>query len=139
LKIPEAVAKETKNIAIGLLIGDILILGIFLAIGKFDYTVLHGLGLGSFAAIANFFYLGMSIQKALSKGSDAKKYMYVSYTKRMLLYGACIVLAGVLPSINIFATVIPLFVPRIVIYILQFSGHYKPEDFEKAKDGDSLS
>lgn len=137
MKIPKAVAKETKNIAIGVGIGDLAVILVFLILNKFDYTVIAGLLLGSCAAIGNFFYLGMSVQKAVQKGENAKKYMYMSYTKRMVIYGACVVIAGISPMFHVVAAVLPLFMPRLVIYVLQFSGYYKPEEFENEKDGDS--
>ena len=119
---------------------------IFLLIGKMDHTVILGALLGCAAAIGNFFWMALSVQKAAEKMNgvsvppaeenddeadqtdkplspqalNAKKGMQVSYTLRMILMVCVALLAVKLPVFSPLAAIIPLFFPRIVIFVLGF-------------------
>lgn len=144
IKIQPAVRKETLRIAAGTSVLTVLMLGVFLILGRFDVTVLLGALLGSAAAIGNFFLLGLSVQKAaetmngvklpsyeeaeagLEPGQEAepaatpetklaKQRMQLSYTGRMILLAAVGVLGLTLPCFHAVATVVPFLFPRVVI------------------------
>lgn len=66
-KIDEAVLKETKFIAVSVLILSALMEAVFLIIGKWDITVLFGNLLGGGFAILNFFLMGLTVQNAVTK------------------------------------------------------------------------
>lgn len=65
MKVQKAVLKETGHIAIGVLLGDVLMCAVFAIVHKFDYTVVLGALLGTAIAVANFFLLGVTLQKAV--------------------------------------------------------------------------
>lgn len=144
IKVQPAVRTETLRIAAGTSIFTLLMLAVFLIIGRFDLSVLLGALLGSAAAIGNFFLLGLSVQKAaetmngvklpsyeeaeagLEEGQEAetavtpetrqaKQRMQLSYTGRMLMLAAVGILGLTLPCFHAVATVLPFLFPRIVI------------------------
>ena len=61
------VIKETKYVAIWVLMLSALMQAVFLVIGRWDYTVLLGNLLSGSAVILNFFLMGIGIQRALEK------------------------------------------------------------------------
>ena len=147
MKIQPAVKTETTRIAIGTSILGVLMLAVFLLIGKFDITVLLGAILGCAAAIGNFFLLALSVQKAAEKMNgvrlpsyeeaeaqmteddeelpvpdapeiqQAKKAMQTSYTFRLFILAIVGILGLTLPCFHAVATVVPFLFPRIVIFI----------------------
>ena len=64
MKIQPAVREQTKAVAVGVCILTALMVGVFLVIGKFDWTVLTGALLGAATGIANFFLMALTVQKA---------------------------------------------------------------------------
>ena len=122
------ILKETKHIAIGVLIGDVIMCLVFVILKRFDLSVVLGAVLGSVFAVGNIFYLGVSVKKALGKGEGAQRYFRKTYFIRMLLHAACIAIAALVPQINTIAGIVPLFFPKLVIYAMQLLGMYDPED-----------
>lgn len=127
----EVIAKEVKNIAIGTIALDVVMVLVFFIIKKFSLGVIIGAIIGSIFAIGNFAYLGYCIQKAMEKEDGARAYLNRTYIVRMFLHAACIILAVLLPFENTIAGIVPLFFPRLVIYIMQILGMYKPEKENK--------
>ena len=62
MKIDPAVRKETARVAAGTLILTVLMIAVFLILGKFDHTVLLGALLGCATAIGNFFLMALTVQ-----------------------------------------------------------------------------
>ena len=122
------ILKETKHIAIGVLIGDVIMCVVFAVLKRFDLSVVLGAILGSVFAVGNIFYLGISVKKALEKGEGAQSYFRKTYMLRMLLHAVCIAIAALVPFINTIAGIVPLFFPKLVIYAMQLLGMYDPED-----------
>lgn len=115
-KIDSTVIKETKYIAVWVIILSVIMEAVFLVIGMWDYKVLLGNIWGAAIAVLNFLLMGITVQKAVMKDEkDAATTMKFSQTMRnaMLLIGA--VLGIVLPFFNDAAAIIPLFFPRIAI------------------------
>lgn len=63
MKVQESVKKTTLNVALGTLILTALMLVVFLLCGALDASVLLGALLGFTAAVANFFLMGVAVQK----------------------------------------------------------------------------
>ena len=122
------ILKETKHIAIGVLIGDIIMCLVFVLLKRFDLSVLLGAVLGSVFAVGNIWYLGISVRKTLEKGDGGQVYFRKTYLVRMLLHAVCVIIAALVPFINTLAGIIPLFFPKLVIYAMQLLGMYKPEE-----------
>lgn len=128
MKPQEAVKRETGHIAIGTLAMTALMLIVFAAIGRFEARVLLGALYGCALAVANFFLLGMTVQriaesakKQQSEEADpdevklAKLRMRRSYSLRMLAGAGLLVLGIAVFKLNWIACVCPLIFPRIVI------------------------
>ena len=128
MKICETVRKETVRIALGVLIGDAIMLGVFVALGKLNYTVLLGALLGSIAAVGNFFSMGLAVQKAMNDPDNAKRIVQRSYTMRMIAMAAILIVGFVLPWFHRIALVIPFLLPSLTIQAMRLLGLYKPTE-----------
>ncbi|MFI3313747.1 MAG: ATP synthase subunit I [Eubacteriales bacterium] len=124
----EASKKEIKRIALGVVAGTAIMMLIFYLCKEFNLAVLLGGLLGAAAAIGNFVYLAISVEKAVEAGDRSAAVMKSSYSLRMLVSALAIGLGLLLDFFNPFAIVIPMLLPRITIYALQFTGIYRPEN-----------
>ena len=79
-------------------------------------------------AVGNFAGICLMVQKVVDeKDEDRRKMMLkVSYNVRMLVQAVWVVIAIASPWFQPFASVLPLFFPRITIYYLQITGKYQP-------------
>ena len=95
---------------------------------KFDYTVILGSLIGAAVAVGNFAGICLVVQKIIDEQDEKKRKakLQVSYNSRMLLQAVWVVVAIAAPCFQPFASVLPLFLPRITIYYLQITGKYKP-------------
>ena len=120
IKIEQAVKNETKHIGLGVGAMCVLMLVVFAVIGQFDYTVLLGTVLGGGFAVLNFFLMALAVQRSVSQRdpAKAKKITQSSYTKRLLLLAAVLVVGIKVPYFHWVATIVPLFFPRITIFIM---------------------
>ena len=117
-KIDQVVRKETKYIAIWVVIFSMAMQAVFLVLAKWNYTVLLGNLLGALISVGNFFLLGLTVQKAVTKEEkDAKQLMKLSGSLRLLLLFVVVVIGAALPCFDIWAVVIPLLFPRVAIAI----------------------
>lgn len=128
MKPQEAVVKETGHIAIGTLILTAVMLLVFAVIGRFSLNVLFGGLYGCALAVANFFFLGMTVQRVAESAQKlhgeeadpdavklAKLKMRQSYMLRMLLGAGLLIVALAVLKLNWIACVCPLIFPRITI------------------------
>ena len=115
-KFDPAVRAQLLYVAAATLILSVLLQAVFLVIGYWDYTVLLGNLLGIVAAVGNFLLMGLTVQSALDKeAKDAKNFMKLSQTMRVLLLFVIAVVAYVVPVFNVLAAVIPYLFPRFAI------------------------
>ncbi len=115
-KVDRAVLQETKYIACWMLVLSAIMQAVFLIIGKWNYTVLLGNLLSGAASILNFFLMGLTVQRAVSKEQDAAKTtMHFSQLYRTLMLFAVAVVGVLLSCFNTWAVIIPLFFPRVAI------------------------
>ncbi len=113
-KVDATVRRETTYILLWVLVLSVLLQAVFLVLQKWDITVLLGNALSGAAAVLNFFFMGLTVQKALEKDEkDAKTAMKLSQTWRMLFL--VVVTAVGAAFLNLWAAVIPLFFPRVAI------------------------
>ena len=140
MKIQPAVREQTRAVGVGVCVLTALMVGVFLAVGKFDWTVLTGAVLGAATGIANFFLMALTVQKvtdgmpALPKRDEeetedeekkeqpiseeaarAGKKMQLSFLLRMLMLGGVAALAVTSPVFHPWAALLPMLFPRIVI------------------------
>jgi len=141
MKLQEAVKKETLAVAVGTGIGCLALILLFFVFYeifpesavKFDYRVVLGALCGGAVAVANFFFMALTVQSVVNveNRDDAMRMMQVSYRNRMLMRGVWIVIAIFAPVFNYAAGIIPLFIPSLVIKIrgirMGITGKKPPE------------
>lgn len=116
-KVDTIVMKETKSLALVVLILSALLEAVYLIIGHWNYTVLLGNILGGGVGLLNFFLMGISLQKALSKQvSDAKATARLSQTYRNIMILAVLAIAYLAPCFDIIPTIISLFFATLGVY-----------------------
>lgn len=115
-KINEVVLNETKYIGLVVLTLSILTQGIFLIIGKWDYTVFLGNLLSGATAVFNFLLMGITVQAA-TEGDEkqGRNKMKTSQVLRTFMLFAVAAFGCVLPCFNTVTVLVPLFFPRIAI------------------------
>ena len=119
-KIDGVVLKETAYIGAWALILSAVMQAVFLAIGKWDYTVLLGNALGAGFAVLNFFLMAVTVQIAVAKEEkEARQTVKTSQSLRMLMLMLMLLLALLVPCFNPIAAAIPLLFPRIAIVFRQ--------------------
>ena len=115
--ISPVVKKETGYVALWVAIAILPVQAVFLLCQWWDYTVLLGSLLGSITAVGNTLMVGLMVQKAVTQSEkQAKNNIRLSQGGRLLMQGAVLVLAAVLPKVfNIWAAAIPLLVPTLAV------------------------
>ncbi len=122
MKVDKTVKKETLYIACFGAVLSLLMQAVFLIIGQWHFSVLFGNIWGYAAAVGNFFLLGLTVQKAVTKDEEeARKTIKLSHTLRNMLILIVAVIGIVIPFFNTWAAIIPLFFPRISIFFRSFS------------------
>ena len=129
MKLQSASKKEIKRIALGTLAFDAILLVVlfFLSlegIGTFDYKVFTGVAGGSVVAVLNFTVMCLTIQKAvdIEEKKQMKSFIQGSYNGRLLLQAGWIVVAFMVPHIQVVAAAVPLLFPNLTIFYLQAKG-----------------
>lgn len=122
-KIDATVLRETAYIAAWAVILSAVMQAVFLVGGWWDYTVLFGNLLSGICAVLNFFLMGLTVQKAITKEEkDAKNTMRLSQSLRTLFLFAIMAVGVSLPYFNMWSVLIPLIFPRIAIAFRGFFG-----------------
>lgn len=120
-KVDKTVLRETKFLAVWSLIFSMLMQAVFLVLRKWDYTVLLGNLWGVFVTLLNFFLLGLTVQKAVTKEEkEAKNVMKLSHSLRNMMVFVLVVLGVVLRWFSTIPLLIALFFPRIAMVIRGF-------------------
>lgn len=116
MKINSTVRFETVYIAAWVIVCSALLEAIFLIIGKWDYTVILGNLLSGSAAVLNFLFMGITVQKAVDmEQKKAAHTIKISQSLRTLFLFVVAAIGVALSCFNIFSALIPLFFPRIAI------------------------
>ena len=117
-KVDPTVIKETLYIAVGTLILSVIMQAVFVIIRQWDYTVLLGNLMSWAAGVLNFFLMGLTVQKSVGQEpKQAATTMRLSQMGRLLFMFVIAMLGALLPCFNIWATLIPILFPRIIIFI----------------------
>lgn len=142
-----AVKKETLNVLIYTAIGDVLMIIAFFVLHRwfvpenvpFDYTIFTGAIGGLLVAVLNFLLMGITVQKVAAEEDEKKagRIMKMSYSRRMLLQIAWIVIALVTPAVFWAAGIIPLLFPSAGIKIKGIISRkkYIGQEVEQKQDG----
>ena len=128
-KVDKVVIKETKYIALWVVIFSLVMEAVFLIINKWDYTVLLGNLLSGAVGVLNFFLMGLGVQKAvMQEEKEAKQTMKVSNLMRMFLIFVTVVVGVTVSVFNNWAVIIPIFFPRIAILLRPLFDKRKDEN-----------
>ncbi|MBO5852727.1 MAG: hypothetical protein J6Q74_02835 [Clostridia bacterium] len=118
MKVDSTVKKETLFIAAWSGVLSLLMQAVFLVIGYWSIPVLLGNLWGLISAVANFFFMGLGVQKAVGQSEeDARTTIKLSHTLRNMFVLIMAVVGIVVPFFNTWTVIIPLFFPRIAIFI----------------------
>lgn len=118
VKIDKTVLKETRFIAIGVIIMSVLMQSVFLILMRWNYKVLLGNILSGTVAVLNFFLMGITVQKAVQKDEkQAANTMRLSQTARNVMLFAVAAIGVLAPIFNTITVLLPLFFPRITIML----------------------
>ncbi len=128
MKVQPAVLKETGHIALGVALGDIVMVIVFALVKRLDYTVFLGALLGSAAAIGNFWLMCLACQRAMKDPERAKVLVQRSYTRRMLGLVAVMIVGFAAPCFHVIAVVVPLLLPGATIRVMGLLGQKKQEE-----------
>ena len=112
------VKKETRFIAVIVLILSVLTQAVFLILRRWDVSVLLGTLYGAVIAVGNFFLMGLTVQHCLTLApDDAKKKMKLSQQGRLLMLLVLCMIGAALNCFNTVALLVPQFFPRIGVTI----------------------
>ena len=118
------VFKETAIIAIGELILSGIMVGVFAALGYFQWNVLWGALAGSAVMIANYFFMAVTVSLAADRAQQgdveqAKKMVQLSSVGRLIAMGLVLFL-GIRLGANVIALVLPLAFARPILMLAEF-------------------
>ena len=118
-KIDKTILKETAYISAVSLILSVLMQAVFLIFSFWDYTVILGNLLGLTASVGNFFLMGLTVQKALTKEEEkeARNLIKLSQSGRLMLLFGVAAIGCLIPVFHSIATVIPYLFPRIAVML----------------------
>ena len=117
------VFKETAIVAVGELICSGIMVGIFAALGHFQWNVLWGALAGSAVMIANYFFMAVTVSLAAVRAErgevdQAKKMVQLSSTFRLVAMGLILFL-GIRLGANVIALVLPLCFARPILMLAE--------------------
>ena len=137
-RIDPAVKKETGYVALWVLAAILPVQAVCLLVPHWwSLPVLWGSLLGSATAIGNTLMVGLMVQKAVTQTEkQAKNTVRLSQSGRLMIQGAVLILAAVLPqAFNIWTTAIPLLVPTIAVRVRQLIEAKKNPSTERPAIG----
>lgn len=136
MKPQRAVLRETGRIAAGVAALVAVMLGVYAVVGQFNARVLLGGVYSGVLAVANFFFMGLTIQSITDEAGERqrtdqeiealttrmKARMQTSSTIRKFALLALLVLGITVFKFDALATLLPILFPRLVILFLQITG-----------------
>ncbi len=116
IKVNDTIKRETEYIAYFCLALSVIMQLVFVFLKKWDYTVIIGNLLSYSLAVLNFYFMGITVQKAVAMDeNDAKKLMKSSQTIRNAVLFLGLVIGVVTPCFDTVAVIVPVFFPRIAV------------------------
>ena len=128
-KTDKTIIKETKYIAVCVAVLSVLMQAVFFVLRLWSVKVLLSNILMGVTVVANFYFMGLGVQKAVAQDEkEAKKTIRTSQTIRTFFVFAMVVIGLTVPCFSIVATIIPLFFPRIAIALRPLWKERKSEE-----------
>jgi len=125
-KVNETVMRETCYIAGWTILLSLVMQIVYIAIGAWNYTVILGNLLSGTVGILNFFLLGLTVQRAVEKEEkSAKNALKASQSLRTVMLFAAAAVGVLAPVFDTWASLLPLFFPRIAIAFRPFFNKKK--------------
>jgi len=125
----KAVIDNTKYIAVVTAILSVIMQGVFLILGRWNYTVLTGNVLGAAAAVFNFFVMAMFVQSAVDKDEkDARNTLKLSQSVRFLFLIIIAVIAITVPVFDSIAALISLMFSQVAVTLYPIFFRKKEEE-----------
>ena len=126
------VLRETGMLAIGEVICAGITVGVFVATGYYDTTVLLGAIVGLIIAVANFFLMAVAAEAAADRATNddvkgGKAILKTSQSLRLLGMFALILVLAKTGVCNAIAMVVPVLLAQPMLMVIEF--------FRKAGDG----
>ncbi len=116
IKANGTIKRETKYIAYFCLILSVLMQAFFLMFKKWDISVLSGNILSYTVSVLNFYFMGLTVQKAVNMDEkDARKLIKSSQGVRTAGIFLAVAVGVSAKWFNTLAVIIPLFFPRIAV------------------------
>ena len=147
MKADRTVLKETGRTAAFTFILTLVMHTVFLIASRWDVTVLWGSLLGLAGAVADFFLLGLGVQKAVSSDEKtARNIIRISQQGRLMMLAVILVIAFTVPVFHKLAAILPLFFQKLGVRLralfdpeIRNSGSGKRDaslpDIETIEDG----
>ena len=120
----KVVLHQTLTVAVGVLLCTAAMVGVFAALGKFEWDVLWGALVGWLAISLNHLFLGITVSNAADRAEKgetkaAQNMVSLSSTVRLVCMGGAVVLAIMLGA-NAVAAALPLLFARPVLMVTEF-------------------
>ncbi len=118
MKIDKTVIKETLYIAAFVVFMSAIMQAVCICLNIWNYTLLLGNLWGAVIAVANFFAMGLFVQRAVSQTEEeARKTLKISQTVRFLGIIVLLIVGVVIPVFNTVTVAVPLGFPGLGIYL----------------------
>ena len=116
--IDPVIRKETKYIAVWVLLLSAVMQAVFLVIGKWDGSVLLGNALSAAAVVGNFFAMALGVQRAVKEEEkQAKHTLQLSNAVRMLAMFVVLAAGVLLPVFSTWTVILPFTFPRLIVAV----------------------
>lgn len=119
MKFDAEVKREIMKISAGCAVCTAITMGVYLAVGRFDYTVAVGGVLGLAVSLGNFVLMCIGVIRALETGNEAtaKLKLRSSYIARTFMQAGLIAYAFSTGAICPIPVVVAVFYPRLTIAV----------------------
>ena len=119
------VLRQTGIVALGEILGVVIMAGIFAMLDVFDTTVLLGGIVGGIVAVVNFFAMAIGINIAADKAENqdvkgGQATVKVSYILRLAVMALVLFAFAKSGLCNVIALVVPLIFVRITLTVAEF-------------------
>lgn len=116
--------RETRTVALGMVICTGVMVGIFALLGKYDTAVLFGAIAGALLSFGNFFLMALGTSLAADKAANqdvkgGQALIQMSYIGRMIGLFLLLALCAKSGKCNVLALVIPLVFVRPILTIAE--------------------
>lgn len=115
------VFSETKKLILPIVFLDSILITFLFITNQSNIVDIIAIILASAYSLVNFFMIGSAIAVSVEKTvKKAQGYMVSQYFVRYVITGMIIYYSVIIPEINVFTIVLPLFFPKIILVYRSF-------------------